>query len=41
MERVKGAVANRIIRRLRDQDVRNAIAGGDAFWVALATNVVR
>ena len=39
-ERVRGAVAYRVIRRLRDGGVRTMLAAGDPFWVQIAINVI-
>lgn len=36
---MRGAVANQIVRRLRDEDVRKLIETGDAFWLELAKRV--
>lgn len=40
-ERVRGAVACQIIRKLRTSEVRQLILRGDPHWTAIAINVVR
>ena len=36
LEQLQGAIATNIIRKLRDAAVRNLIAQGDPFWLAVA-----
>ena len=40
MERVRGAVATRLIDKVRTEEVRRLIISGDPFWLPVALNVV-
>lgn len=41
VQRVQGLIATKLVRKLRDETIRQLIGSGDPFWLELAIRVVR